>query len=232
MHPVETVDLGPHIEIRRVVKSPAIVADVLPRPPSPPTIVYTSSQMHSMNQLSAEQFSPTQLQPQQRVQVIKDGRNYDKPSTMVIQQHSNCNYDGAAAKPSASSTVTSLPTIMQHSNVDSPKKDSVTRSVILNASINGNAATVNSDNSGNSNSCGSGSIVFRTPVVSSTSTPMRPPPPPPPPRVKCSSNEEPSSSIPDLGEYQSKKIFIYYFSIKSIIYTEIKYICIINSFPY
>lgn len=46
-----------------------------------------------------------------------------------------------------------------------------------------------------------GTGVFRPPDVSSTSTPMRPPPPPPPPRIKGSSPEEPSSSIPDLGEF-------------------------------
>lgn len=45
-----------------------------------------------------------------------------------------------------------------------------------------------------------GTTVFRPPVVSSTSTPMRPPPPPPPPKNKGVSPEEPSSSIPDLGE--------------------------------
>ncbi|GAB0099062.1 hypothetical protein DMENIID0001_148850 [Sergentomyia squamirostris] len=39
--------------------------------------------------------------------------------------------------------------------------------------------------------------VFRTPVVSSTSQPMRPPPPPPPLKAKTAP-EEPSSSIPDL----------------------------------
>lgn len=41
--------------------------------------------------------------------------------------------------------------------------------------------------------------VFRTPVVSSTSQPMRPPPPPPPLKAKTAP-EEPSSSIPDLGK--------------------------------
>lgn len=44
-------------------------------------------------------------------------------------------------------------------------------------------------------------VVFRAPVVSSSSNhSMRPPPPPPPPKIKCMSLEEPSSSIPDLGE--------------------------------
>jgi hypothetical protein len=43
--------------------------------------------------------------------------------------------------------------------------------------------------------------VFRTPVVSSTSSSMRPPPPPPPPKLKTLPPEEPSSSIPDLGEF-------------------------------
>lgn len=45
--------------------------------------------------------------------------------------------------------------------------------------------------------------IFRPPIVSSTSNPlnpMRPPPPPPPPKLKCVTTEEPSSSIPDLGE--------------------------------
>ncbi|CAD6235901.1 GSCOCG00008037001-RA-CDS [Cotesia congregata] len=42
-------------------------------------------------------------------------------------------------------------------------------------------------------------------VVSSTSSSMRPPPPPPPPRARPSAegkghHEEPTSSIPDLGE--------------------------------
>lgn len=46
--------------------------------------------------------------------------------------------------------------------------------------------------------------IFRPPIVSSTSNPlnpMRPPPPPPPPKLKCVTTEEPSSSIPDLGEF-------------------------------
>lgn len=203
MNTVENVDLGPHIEILRVVKSPVVGVDVLPTALPPPSIIFTSSQIRSLNESSTEQMT-AQLQPQQRVQVIKDGRNYDKsPTTIVIQQqHSTCNYE-TDVKPSASSTITSLPTIM-HSNVDSPKKDSDSRSVILNITTNGTSVTatkVNRDSSSaSSNSCGS--IIFRTPVVSSTSAPMRPPPPPPPPRVKCSSNEEPSSSIPDLGEYK------------------------------
>lgn len=43
-------------------------------------------------------------------------------------------------------------------------------------------------------------VVFRAPVVSSSSNQSMRPPPPPPPKIKGHS-EEPSSSIPDLGEY-------------------------------
>lgn len=43
-------------------------------------------------------------------------------------------------------------------------------------------------------------VVFRAPVVSSSSNQSMRPPPPPPPKIKGHS-EEPSSSIPDLGEF-------------------------------
>lgn len=48
--------------------------------------------------------------------------------------------------------------------------------------------------------------------VSSSSVPtMRPPPPPPPPKVKGITAEEPSSSIPDLGEYLDYVVFHFFF---------------------
>lgn len=51
-------------------------------------------------------------------------------------------------------------------------------------------------------SSGDNETIFRPPIVSSTSNPLNPmrPPPPPPPKLKCVTTEEPSSSIPDLGE--------------------------------
>lgn len=53
-------------------------------------------------------------------------------------------------------------------------------------------------------SSGDNETIFRPPIVSSTSNPLNPmrPPPPPPPKLKCVTTEEPSSSIPDLGEFK------------------------------
>ncbi|EZA58068.1 hypothetical protein X777_01449, partial [Ooceraea biroi] len=63
-----------------------------------------------------------------------------------------------------------------------------------------------------------------TVVVSSTSS-MRPPPPPPPPRARTSNenkghHEEPTSSIPDLGEnfILSVALFLMHFILEDVFY--------------
>lgn len=50
-------------------------------------------------------------------------------------------------------------------------------------------------------------VVFRAPVVSSSSNQSMRPPPPPPPKSKGHA-EEPSSSIPDLGECFHKTLAV------------------------
>lgn len=155
----QKVILTPRVEIHRVMKPPPVHdSDTLP----PPQIIFTSRS--SSNQI------PTQQMPQQRVQVIKDGRCYDESSN---RQYHNGNSDMAVVVPST------------HGSPE-PKKFVLSRqvNVISNADRDVNGTTV-----------------FRPPVVSSTSAPMRPPPPPPPPKNKGVSPEEPSSSIPDLGEF-------------------------------
>lgn len=155
----QKVILSPRVEIHRVMKPPPVHdSDSLP----PPQIIFTSRS-------SNHQVQPIQI-PQQRVQVIKDGRCYEESANR--QYHTNGDTNMAGEQPNHSSQVTE------------PKKFVLSRqvNVISNADrdING--------------------TIFRPPVVSSTSTPMRPPPPPPPPKNKGISPEEPSSSIPDLGK--------------------------------
>lgn len=66
---------------------------------------------------------------------------------------------------------------------------------------------VSSSSSSSSSNVGTAASVSASAATATASSnnssqpqPMRPPPPPPPPRVKGSTAEEPSSSIPDLGE--------------------------------
>lgn len=156
----QKVILTPRVEIHRVMKPPPVHdSDAIP----PPQIIFTSRS-------SNHQVQPQQI-PQQRVQVIKDGRCYDESSNR--QYHTNSD--------------TSIATVVQP-NVSSqetePKKFVLSRQVNV-------ISNVDRDING---------TVFRPPVVSSSSTPMRPPPPPPPPKNKGVSPEEPSSSIPDLGK--------------------------------
>lgn len=60
--------------------------------------------------------------------------------------------------------------------------------------------TQGANNATTSNLVDNVNVVFRAPVVSSSSNQSMRPPPPPPPKIKGHS-EEPSSSIPDLGEF-------------------------------
>ncbi|XP_037025128.1 ecdysone-inducible protein E75 isoform X2 [Bradysia coprophila] len=153
----QKVILSPRVEIHRVMKPPPVHdSDSLP----PPQIIFTSRS--SSNQI------PTHQIPQQRVQVIKDGRCYEESSNR--QYHSNGDMAGVVP-PSHGSPVAE------------PKKFVLSRQVNVISNVDRDV---------------NGTTVFRPPVVSSTSTPMRPPPPPPPPKNKGISPEEPSSSIPDL----------------------------------
>lgn len=155
----QKVILAPRVEIHRVMKPPPVLdSESLP----PPQIIFTSRS-------SNNQVQPQQI-PQQRVQVIKDGRCYEESSNR--QYHTNSDTDMACLVQ------------QQHSSqVTEPKKFVLSRQVNV-------ISNVDRDING---------TVFRPPVVSSTSTPMRPPPPPPP-KNKGVSPEEPSSSIPDLGK--------------------------------
>lgn len=157
----QKVILTPRVEIHRVMKPPPPVHDSESLPP--PQIIFTSRS-------SNHQVQPQQI-PQQRVQVIKDGRCYDESSNRQYHTDSDVNM-AVVVQPNHSSQVTE------------PKKFVLSRQVNV-------ISNVDRDING---------TVFRPPVVSSTSTPMRPPPPPPPPKNKGVSPEEPSSSIPDLGE--------------------------------
>lgn len=157
----QKVILTPRVEIHRVMKPspPTHDSDALP----PPQVIFTSRS--SNNQVQQQQL------PQQRVQVIKDGRCYEESSNRQYHMNSDTNVAGIV-QPNHSSQVTE------------PKKFVLSRQVNV-------ISNVDRDING---------TVFRPPVVSSTSTPMRPPPPPPPPKNKGVSPEEPSSSIPDLGK--------------------------------
>ncbi len=157
----QKVILTPRVEIHRVVKPPPVHdSESLP----PPQIIFTSRSSNGQGQ--------SQQVPQQRVQVIKDGRCYEESSNR--QYHTNSDTSMAVVvQPNHSS-----------SQVTEPKKFVLSRQVNV-------ISNVDRDING---------TVFRPPVVSSSSTPMRPPPPPPPPKSKGISPEEPSSSIPDLGE--------------------------------
>lgn len=156
----QKVILTPRVEIHRVMKPPAIHdSDSLP----PPQIIFTSRS--SNNQIQSQQI------PQQRVQVIKDGRCYEETSNR--QYHTN-----------GDTTIAGVVQPNHSSQLSEPKKFVLSRQVNV-------ISNVDRDVNG---------TVFRPPVVSSTSTPMRPPPPPPPPKNKGVSPEEPSSSIPDLGK--------------------------------
>lgn len=105
-----------------------------------------------------------------QVRVIKDGRFYEE--SRHFKDNNGINYSTQQQQ-------------QQNIGVQEPRKYIVSRQV-------------NVISSGDSNE-----TIFRPPIVSSTSNPlnpMRPPPPPPPPKLKCVTTEEPSSSIPDLGE--------------------------------
>lgn len=220
----QKIILSPRVEIHRVIKSPPDEMD------QPPQVIFTAvsprshshhQEMHHMirHQLQ-ESPSPPPLAPpllqQQRVQVIKDGRFYEEPATVVRSYQQK--------DTSATMYQSSPPPLLHHQQQQShqhhqmqhqhrehhahlsvePKKVSVGRqnNVISNIGerdLDGGTTTVTVVPM-NGITDGSGAV-FRPPVVSSTSTPMRPPPPPPPPRIKGSSPEEPSSSIPDLGEF-------------------------------
>lgn len=161
----QKVILTPRVEIHRVMKPPPPHDN---ESPPPPQVIFTSRS-------SSHQVQPQPL-PQQRVQVIKDGRCYEEPSNRQYHADSESNVGGVVViQQNISSQVAS-----------EPKKFILSRQV----NVISNASNLDRDSNG----------VFRPPVVSSTSTPMRPPPPPPPPKVKGVSPEEPSSSIPDLGK--------------------------------
>lgn len=160
----QKVILTPRVEIHRVMKAPpAHDPESLP----PPQIIFTSRSTNQMQQQQQQQI------PQQRVQVIKDGRCYEEPSNRQYHNNDTNVGGGVVVQQNHSSSV-----------VSEPKKFVLSRQVNV-------ISNVDRDING---------TVFRPPVVSSTSTPMRPPPPPPPPKIKGISPEEPSSSIPDLGK--------------------------------
>lgn len=170
------------------------------------------------------------LPQQQRVQVIKDGRFYEEPTPVVrsigVQKDNSSIMYQSSPPPllhhhhNLQQQSNQLPQIQHHQQQHhqqqhhqqhmqqqasaEPKKLAAGRQInvisnIVERGVDGGTTTVTAvPVNGSHNGTGA---VFRTPVVSSTSTPMRPPPPPPPPRIKGSSPEEPSSSIPDLGEF-------------------------------
>lgn len=159
---------------------------------------------------------------QQRVHVIKDGRFYEEPRqhykdniNQSINGHSQQHLKEHSPKPIAlliqsqstqqSSVSPSTSSISSASSLPigtttavmpaPPPQPESTKRVIINRQI-----IVNPNGNSNDSQDNSVNVVFRPPVVSSSCQPMRPPPPPPPPKVKCAPSEEPSSSIPDLGE--------------------------------
>lgn len=181
---------------------------------------------HMTHHQHQESPSPPPLAPpllqQQRVQVIKDGRFYEEPTTVVRS------FGGHQKDNSASLYQSSPPPLLHHQQQQQQQQShhqmqhpqqqhqqhvhlsAETKKVSVGRQINVISNIGERDLDGGTttvtvvpmNGINDGSVaVFRPPVVSSTSTPMRPPPPPPPPRIKGSSPEEPSSSIPDLGEF-------------------------------
>lgn len=178
----QKVILTPRVEIHRVMKAPSHDPESLP----PPQIIFTS---RSANHQVQQQQQQQQI-PQQRVQVIKDGRCYEEPSNRQYHTNSDTNV-GVVVQQNHSSQV-----------VSEPKKFVLSRQVNV-------ISNVDRDING---------TVFRPPVVSSTSTPMRPPPPPPPPKIKGISPEEPSSSIPDLGKsFLCLQLFLTVLAVNAVI---------------
>lgn len=207
--------LSPRVEIHRVHKahgsSPfddqhnhhAAVVDQHP----PPQVIFTTTSSrasitpgHSHIPLADQ---TNEQQPMQRVQVIKDGRCFYAEESITVTlpriggkdnghvpQHRPMIYSSSSPPPLLIHQTDSKKVVLSRQvNVISNIIEDEFHGT-ANGSSNGHQAGVN----GGSNN------VFRPPVVSSTSTPMRPPPPPPPPRSKVTVSEEPSSSIPDLGE--------------------------------
>lgn len=191
--PQQKVILSPRIEIHRVVKQTQ-------SSPSSSSLQHQSPDNLIMNDRAQIIFQPARSPPpltitgphaitpsQQRVRVIKDGRCYDEHSLSVTQNMSACDAtdDHAILHPVLVSQQTPHPL-----PPPPPPPPDDSKKFIVNRKVNVISSVDREKSSG----------VFRPPVVSSTSTSMRPPPPPPPPRIKPQSTEEPSSSIPDLGE--------------------------------
>lgn len=224
----QKIVLTPRVEIHRVIKT-APDEHMLDQHP-PPQVIFTTSasrailQQHQQPQHSASPHA--EPQPLQRVQVIKDGRCFYAEeslsvtpssrghSAVSVQHHSPQHKDNNGQEAlqlhhhQRAPYPSSPPPLLVHNHHhhhhhQSDAKNHGGRQI--NVISNG----LPSDEDGCdspvpvngmlTSSNGSGSV-FRPPVVSSSSTPMRPPPPPPPPRSKGSASEEPSSSIPDLGE--------------------------------
>lgn len=222
--PNQKIILSPRIEIQRVHKP----QNRQPGPPDdqpnhqqivdqhpPPQVIFTTSSSRAANHMPSQ--SPIiehgigdQQQPLQRVQVIKDGRCFyaEESISVTLPRLSTKDNGHNGQSPAMVFSSSSPPPLLIH------QPDSI--KMVLNRQVNVisnfveeefHSNTIGSGNGHQAPLCASSQNVFRPPVVSSSSsTPMRPPPPPPPPRVKASLSEEPSSSIPDLGELYIFKI--------------------------
>lgn len=223
----QKIILSPRVEIHRVIKSPPDEMD------EPPQVIFTTvsnsprshghhqDMQHMTHHQHQDSPSPPPLAPpqQQRVQVIKDGRFYEEPATVVRSFGSHQKDNTVTMYQSSPPPLLHHQQSHQHHQMQQhqqhlsaePKKITVGRPINVISNIgerdlDGGTTTVTVVPM---NGINDGSVaVFRPPVVSSTSTPMRPPPPPPPPRIKGSSPEEPSSSIPDLGEFRLRFFFL------------------------
>lgn len=227
----QKIILSPRVEIHRVHKAhhgPPLplsslddehnhIADQHP----PPQVIFTTTSsraaINPINHIPLDDAGDPidHHQPLQRVQVIKDGRCFyaEESLTVTLPRNGAAKDTGNGPHRSMIYSSSSPPPLLIHQ----PESKKVVLSRQVNVISNGieDEFHINGNNNGNANGhqsvslCAGGggnSNVFRPPVVSSSSsTPMRPPPPPPPPRTKTVVSEEPSSSIPDLGEIFSSK---------------------------
>lgn len=181
----QKIILSPRVEVRRVVKH---VPAIIDRQHDHQFQHHHQHHQHEMEpkiQIITKPYNPPRPMSPQHVHVIKDSRQQ--------QQQQHYNNDGETYQ----------------NGECSPRKYIVSRQI--------NVISTSSPSSSSGGGSNDGNGVFRTPVVSSTTTAanasaaaaaaasamMRPPPPPPPPSVKIKTanlNEEPSSSIPDLGK--------------------------------
>lgn len=187
----------------RVIKRPnsaAIAAGVMGRDHdggqnsfvAPPLLSLLRSTVSATSDTDANYGREQCQEPfQQRVHVIKDGRYYGE------SHHT----DGAHTQSLHREQSPPLPPLLP---VQQPTDGLLKRGGASDTSAMNRQVIVNTCNGKSTNESrdsASVNVVFRPPVVSSSCQPMRPPPPPPPPKSKINASEEPSSSIPDLGEY-------------------------------